>query len=524
MFSKFTSLYWLGLICLLAFVAASWYIPLVLNEDPAYGLNVWQSMQKGGAFNHLIYPDPNNPLQNKSVFISWWSPGQYLLPVGWSLLTGWSYERSGLWLTLLFTAVGVWGWYKVWVQNGFQAPVIAWALFLMLTSRLSTINFLNYTGGETLIFGGAPWVLYWFYCFRSRPIWLFLGMLGLSLLCFVLKTSSSITLLSLVVVPAVEQLIAALRTRKLNLHRSFWLTSIATGLAFVGYYWLTQKFYLQKGTNPTTELNAAFEWSYSVLDLLTFSGQYWLSSHDFVVQLTRYFPDFPLAFMALAGQLLAFGMLLFMAVKVVSSLPQHFQNLSLFVAFYGIYTLFLGYFYGRAAEISFEVRHFKMLAFLFLPLFLEALWSSPQWLRNWTLGLLLMTNTAYGLVTFAIKKAEISHYPTVKGGFSAKITTEADVQWARRLNHEKALVFITDPTLALELDSTSKYLFTYPPMFARKVGFTEEKYQTQGQKLYVVHSKLMANDSNGPQLSLLFPDRTLTKIGETPHYYYYVSE
>jgi hypothetical protein len=258
--------------------------------------------------------------------------------------------------------------------------------------------------------------------------------------------------------------------------------------------------------------------------LVTFPTQYWLSSHDFVSQLGRLYSPFDASYIALLGQLVALGMLVFMVIGVVRLAKQHLHNLALFVAFYGIYTLFLGYFYGRAAEISFETRHFKMVAFLFLPLFLEVIWMRKKWVKHLVLSLLLICNTTYGLVTFALKKIEISQYPQAQNGFMLKYTAQQDVVRLQSIDKEGNLVLMTDPALALEITKARKYLFTYPPDFARKVGFAEKQYVTQNRKLYIVYSKVMAADVKAPVLEAIFMNRTFTKIGETPYYHYYESQ
>src|ERR1700709_61368 len=54
--------------------------PPSIFPDPGWGFQVMRSMQRGAHFNILSSPDPDNIALSKNDFLSWWSPGQYLVP------------------------------------------------------------------------------------------------------------------------------------------------------------------------------------------------------------------------------------------------------------------------------------------------------------------------------------------------------------------------------------------------------------------------------------------------------------
>src|SRR5882762_5023777 len=64
------------------------FIPPALFPDAANGLQVLRCMQLGGGFNMMIAPDQSDISQNYSEFITWWSPGQYLVPYFFKLIAG----------------------------------------------------------------------------------------------------------------------------------------------------------------------------------------------------------------------------------------------------------------------------------------------------------------------------------------------------------------------------------------------------------------------------------------------------
>jgi hypothetical protein len=72
----------LSLLIILTFFAAFAIFknPMAIFPDPSWGFQVMRSMQHGGGFNMLIVPDQLDISKNYGEFLSWWSPGQYLVP------------------------------------------------------------------------------------------------------------------------------------------------------------------------------------------------------------------------------------------------------------------------------------------------------------------------------------------------------------------------------------------------------------------------------------------------------------
>src|SRR5262245_26864162 len=58
----------------------SLYIPPKIHADSGVGFLALRSMAEGGAFNSITAPDPVNIATDSVYFVSWWSPGQYLVP------------------------------------------------------------------------------------------------------------------------------------------------------------------------------------------------------------------------------------------------------------------------------------------------------------------------------------------------------------------------------------------------------------------------------------------------------------
>ena len=70
-------------------------------------------MLEGGAFNYYIAaPDPANIANDVVRFLSWYSPGQYLVP-GFFIWLGTNYGLALSLTTLIATVIGVVGWIQV---------------------------------------------------------------------------------------------------------------------------------------------------------------------------------------------------------------------------------------------------------------------------------------------------------------------------------------------------------------------------------------------------------------------------
>ena len=192
LFNKILASRWLLGVLLIAFTISGFWVALVLGEDPGFGLSVWNDMANGGPLNQLAIPSPTDIVQNKELFLTWWSPGQYAVPGVVSQLLDISTGTASIWVTLVFSIAGLVGWYFVYRELGFDEFVIGLCLFLMATSRLFTINFLNYTGGELLLFGSQSWTIWYYLKYRSAPLKLFVGLLLLSLVSFFLKSAYTI--------------------------------------------------------------------------------------------------------------------------------------------------------------------------------------------------------------------------------------------------------------------------------------------------------------------------------------------
>src|SRR6516164_2890738 len=152
------SCYALLLVPIILFLG-SFYIPPTIFVDSGAGFLALRSMLEGGAFNSITAPDPANIANDVAIFLTWWSPGQYLVP-GSFIWLGTNYGLAVSLTTLIATLIGVVGW----IQVARSFAVSSFVLFVFVlglnTFPYVTQRFLMYWGGEVLLFATAPWSLY----------------------------------------------------------------------------------------------------------------------------------------------------------------------------------------------------------------------------------------------------------------------------------------------------------------------------------------------------------------------------
>src|ERR1700761_1639173 len=79
--------------------------------DPSHGFQVMRSMQMGSPFNTFIAPDQDDISKNTSLYLPWWSPGQYLVPMLFQTVFGMDTGHSTALIVLLFELSGILGFY-----------------------------------------------------------------------------------------------------------------------------------------------------------------------------------------------------------------------------------------------------------------------------------------------------------------------------------------------------------------------------------------------------------------------------
>src|SRR6266566_999089 len=123
----------------------SLYIPPTIISDSGVGFLALRNMLDGEAFNSITTPDPANIAKDVLIFLTWWSPGQYLVP-GIFVWLGTSYGVALSLTTFFSTVIGVIGWAQVARSFGVTRFVLLVFLSGLVSFRYVTLPFQMYHG------------------------------------------------------------------------------------------------------------------------------------------------------------------------------------------------------------------------------------------------------------------------------------------------------------------------------------------------------------------------------------------
>lgn len=508
--TQFIGWYAYILLVFLILIVSSVFIPQVIGEDPGTSFAVWTEMIMGGDFNKMTLPHPSNIQKDLSLFLTWWTPGQYLFPGAISQLTNTSLGAASLITTVFFSIIGLIGWKKVYEQFSVEPSIIAICLMMLVSSRLFTTNFINYTGGELLIFGGQPWSIYFFLKYRHRYGLLFVSLLLISLVCFVLKSSYTIGLGAIATCAGFFFIEDWYCTKKIN---SSFYTVLVVGVCAIVYFLLTQVFFLRLGTNPTTGSAIKFVPLPSSFEILGYPLTQWLNLSELYLKLNtfNYSPIGPLYGIV---SVLSFGVVLLISIKMPNSILK-----TVFLGFYIFYCALFLFFYNTGAEISIEYRHLKIMAYLFLPLLLQFLSQKQRW-GQIALTLLFIINFANGVFIYGAKKWEIYQNNIVgNSGYTLKHLTQEDLDFIH--NHDDAnalgrIWFFVPTSLNVEVKYGRKLLSGFNFKASEAGGFVQQQYLGKAEKIYCVLHKYYLDSHAGPSLKEMFPEYSFSLKKESP--------
>lgn len=134
--------------------------PPALYPDASWGFQVMRGMRMGGGFNMLSAPGINDLSQNNPSFLSWWSPGQYLLPYFFITLLKVNIGHAIAFIVTACSLIGLWGWYALFNKLSFTPIVSAVSIAFIACQQAYMLPFVFYNGGEILLFAFVGWFLY----------------------------------------------------------------------------------------------------------------------------------------------------------------------------------------------------------------------------------------------------------------------------------------------------------------------------------------------------------------------------
>jgi hypothetical protein len=444
-----------------------------MDSDSGFGFLVWDAMRRGAPFNHGVVPDPANISQDMAVFMTWWSPGQYLLP-GLLEIIGLDLGQAIVAIVALASGFGLAGWYQLYIGFGFPRRSAAITIAIIACTRFYALPFGIYNGGEVLIFAVAPWLIYALWRIgdvhlKHIPAMVF----GLVILFF--AKLSGVVLGGAVIAGSVLKPAEGWLARA-TLRRGI-VSALAVTIFCAGFYY----FWLSRGRTPATGglgfdllglparlafiINAVWSSSLSVGDLASYLLLH--PSRPILDSLDLFnFVSVPFALAAVA--------------IVWSRLGSEFERYRLFFAVTAAaYITVLILLFVRSAAVSSEERHFRPISLILLIGMVHVFAGLQNRLARRGVAVAAAVLMFYGLASSVSHSIANAKKPLDWRGLRHAIADQAALDALRRIDvtwseSSRTVVLVPSPEIGLVLRNSR--------VLANHADF--ESLETLGRRVY----------------------------------------
>jgi hypothetical protein len=380
------------------FGAISLIIPPAIYSDPGWGFTAWQGTLLG-ATNSTITPDPADISRDLTMFLSWWSPGQYLFP-GALTLIGLPLGAAIIFVVTIASVLFFLGWLRVVETFSPNAMNFCAVLVMLCALRFATLSFGIYTGGEVLLQAATPWIILGAFLVPTSSA-LRAGIITalIVIMAFLAKLSGLIVAAAALTGACIVYLNTE---RKISKGIIGGVIGSVTALAAIYFFFLSRSATPVSGNGmwqlPWTRILiaailpwvAAFSWT----DLMA-----WLFIH----------PGRPVFKDAESLVWLAIPIAIFMIGIIGSWSPNTASERALkrfSFWFYGATFVAFAFLYLRGSNIGIEERYFRQEGMLFLTCaFIAVANSRLRWIKT-SFFALLAAMSLYGLTSFVFHASD----------------------------------------------------------------------------------------------------------------------
>lgn len=334
--------------------------PPALFPDPADGFKVMRSMEMGGGFNQWVTPNPDDLTKNSTQFLTWWSPGQYMVPYTFKLILGVNTGQAAALAITLCQLLGLWGFYKFFKKIGFSSIIAAVSMLVIACQQFFILPYVYYPGGELLLFGFLGWFLYGCTSFNSTSLLMAVFVLGSGILGFFCK--SSIIWMFLAGLLCLWIRLSSKKPLSDWIKNGLWIGVPA--IIAIAVIWLT---FLSKGQNPAS-ISSGIKFTLKAFTFPLASPLLAGFSVDDICNGLIFHNDKPIFSDTGASILIAALALVstWLIRQILKKMPN--PNYKLFIrVFYFTSLVFFIQVYLRQMLISYEARHFRIIGLMIIP-------------------------------------------------------------------------------------------------------------------------------------------------------------
>jgi hypothetical protein len=420
--------------------------PPAIVPDAARGFMVWQSMQRGTAFNVIREPDARDISRDTEWFMTWWTPGQYVVPAALTALHL-NLGHAILATVILFTIGGLAGGYVLFTSLGFSPPTAAVSLCIIAAWRYVSLSFRTYTGGEILLFGFAPWAIWLaLRCRRLRARDILL-LVALTLAGIFLKSAFAICALAILISLGIIGLLER-RATPMYFAKLFSCVVLACAVYYVAFG--------RMGSTPAGLFAESKKGWFGVLFAVSTPLFAATSLSDLVSRIFLY-PAAPRV--AAAEQL--WPLFVVGAVAAIASYAHVLRRApgiiyrALLSGFLITYVSVFSVLYLLGAAVGTDDRYFRPAAFLVLPGLLRAILTLPSKIARTAALAAILVLSLYGPVSYVTHWRAHRADPVGRLGFSHDEISRQALSRLKALDDGapagNSAFYVASPALALEL-------------------------------------------------------------------------
>lgn len=473
------------------YTAASVIVRPTLYSDSGWGLVGWYSQARASAFNYSMDPDLSDISREVEAFMSTWGPGQHVLP-GLVEKLGVSLGFALVLVVAAFSIVGLVGWYALYRAFGFPLRTTAIALLVVVCNRFFNLSFTNYSGGEVLLFGVAPWFILMVWRLRDLRWGVLLPVLAGTAVMVFMKLSGIV--ISAAVVGAAAICGASSWARRDTI-RKLMVAGVAIGLMGIIFYYA----WFIRGVTAASitadvhpqgfvfyaafALSSLWSASFSLLDLVSYlflhPSRPVLASVD------------PFAYIFLPFAIVTF---IVMWIRLHDSHGEYLRFV--FAAAGAVIACFL-LIWMAGKSLSFDDRHFKIPSLLLLVGVVHAFVDGRSIVLKLSFGAVAGLACLYGLASFVTRTEASSQYPMGVRGFRQMGASAEAIAFIRTIDipgadARRTLVFLPSPEIALEVQHAR--VWANHADFESIDVLKDRVYRGRVDRLYVfVQKKLLGN-------------------------------
>jgi hypothetical protein len=501
-----------------ALFTISLFVRPQMTFDTAQGFIVLRNMLAGGAFNYLPTPDPANIARDTETFLTWWSPGQYLVP-GVFVAFGASYGLAMSLTTLMATLIGVLGWIRIAVSFDISRSALFLFAFGLVTFSYATVPFAIFNGGDVVLFAVLPWALSALQWAARQPPALSLAITVVSaVVLFLAKLSGVIVFAATVAGISVVEIWTRRRLGPALL--AIWIGGAAAALLFVTF-WLT------RGATPAGAARFVFTgpviWFpvaaavFSGFSALNFLDDFylWLSLHSSAPVLSG------VAVNGYASYLLGPLGFLLMAWVWFRLRGTRYRPLAMSVlAITAFYIAAYVVMYARNGTIvSFEERYFYYAGIPFLLLLLIA---THSWRSAWARAVPILAVglfAVYGVTAYAHEAMRNRHYDRTSGTAMLVVPPSVlDYLRSEMAAHDwaNAIAVVPQPEAAVGLPRY-RILFSWHLLESSPLAdIVGQRWAGRADKIFLIMNKAMLDDGKADAVLRTFVDYDVAKWQQVP--------